>query len=391
MMRTLLAAALFMMMLNARAEAETIFIHSGPDQGEIRVSTPWGDYVAIDEGGGAVWVGTQREYDRARAIGIMQGSGFRLSSLPAAPGVTAEFVEEGSLRTNVGSIALDEIVPAVEFSGKVAGPNASAYQQVSVTWIQRSSVVVTCLFFNARTRQALTSGNSEDISDEWRNMVFSMPKSWLKRPIAIVFLAPRHAPGVILIDSFLWATYRYEVARVASFSSEGMEHARDDAIIQKLLHLDPALAGQYKAVATRPRAANAETPSPPAATPSIVPASVAAKPSASAFDYSGAISDTAAGAGTLQLHFRGDGNGTWNATFSNPALSDHGQILPASWDTFYLMSSGGCPYLVRFKQSENGALSGTYRGLECSNGGTFSVAPSVPAATPSTGTLTPPR
>src|SRR5438552_3378562 len=50
---------------HARANAETIIhiteLDSGQFQSAIEVSTPWGDYVAIDEGGGLYWVGTYRE------------------------------------------------------------------------------------------------------------------------------------------------------------------------------------------------------------------------------------------------------------------------------------------------------------------------------------------
>jgi hypothetical protein len=174
------------------AAAETIYIRPGPD-GEIQISTPWGDYAAYDEGGGVYWVGTQKEFDRARVIGIMQEHGQRLS-IVNEPGATATFVEAASYRTSVGPIALDGIVPTIQFSGKVVGPNAATARQVSVLWIQRSSNVVTLAFYNPKTRQVLGSNEPEDVSEEWRNMVFAMPRSWLTQPLIMVFSCTAIAP-----------------------------------------------------------------------------------------------------------------------------------------------------------------------------------------------------
>jgi hypothetical protein len=63
------------------ARADTLYIHEGPDSGELQISAPWGDYVVYDQGGGEYWVGTQREYDRARATAIAQEHHMMLSSL----------------------------------------------------------------------------------------------------------------------------------------------------------------------------------------------------------------------------------------------------------------------------------------------------------------------
>lgn len=43
--------------------SSNIQVQPGPT-GEIRISTPWGDYVTYDKGAGNYWVGTQSEFDR---------------------------------------------------------------------------------------------------------------------------------------------------------------------------------------------------------------------------------------------------------------------------------------------------------------------------------------
>lgn len=216
--------------------AESIYVRNGPD-GEVRISTPWGDYAAYDEGGGLYWVGTQREFDRARVIGIMREHGARVSTLKLSRDSTAEFVERDSFRARIGSdIAIDEIVPEIAFDDPVSGHSPATYHTLDVLWIQGSNVVVSCLVYDPKKHYIYANPQGEDANGEWRDVVIGLPNDLFKRPMALIFLAPNRKPAVIGIASLTRWDYKYVKGRLTEQYSE-----HDSKQLLRLVKFDPTL------------------------------------------------------------------------------------------------------------------------------------------------------
>jgi hypothetical protein len=362
------------------ARADRLYVRPGPDQGEVRVSTPWGDYVAYDEGGGEYWVGTQKECDRNRAIGIMQQHHMRLSTVRTDAGATAEFVEANTYRTRVGNdLALDEIVPEVAFEDPVAGHGPSTYHTLSVTWIQSSSVLVSCFVFD-KTKHYVYVPSPEDVAQEWRNVVFGLPNDLFTRPLVLIFVARDRKPAVVGVPSVARMNYVYLKGRLAEQDTPQDEHQ-----LKQLLAFDPGLrhylgdATQLQS-STPSRAVNTVAPTP-------TPYNVAAAHPIRTYDYAGSIHDQAAGDGTFEMQLTDNGygyitRGTWSATFSDAARSNQGAIIGNPLSTSFYLESRGCPYLVyRIQRAADGSFSASYKGIECRNGGTLTVSPVTPPTT----------
>lgn len=356
----------------ATAQADTISIRSGPDLGEIRVSTPWGDYVAYDEGGGQYWVGTQKEYDRSRVIGIMQGDNFRLSTVQTDAGATAEFVDASTYRTRVGDVPIDGIAPEIAFNDPVAGYGPSAAHSLSVTWIQSSPVLVTCFVFDKKEHYVYVP-SPLNINHEFRNVAFGLPNDLFKRPLVLIFVAHNRRPGFVGVSSVAQDDYIYLKGR-----SPEQNTPQDELELKRLLSFDPSLRSYAgtKNDAGSSAQSNARAPRP---SPTPTPYDIAAAHPIRTYDFAGPIHDGVAGDGTIELHLKDNGygaitGGTWDATFSNATYNNQGTVVgnPASGFAFYL-ESRGCPYVVGAKPTADGGYSAKYRGIECNNGGTFTV------------------
>jgi len=220
------------------AAAETITVRAGPD-GEIQVSAPWGDYAVVDEGG-AYWVGTQREFDRQRVIAISQQHGSRLSTVDAA-GADATFVSEATLRTHVGSVAIDSVAPSIMFGldprhpPRPTIPKTSEY--VSVMWIQQGSAQMPLLLFvDKRTGRAIRPYFT-GTSDAWYVSEFAVPRSELTRQVIMLFVLPNRKPGPIPLRSIAWADYKITKTTNADIGLSPEEHLQ----LKRLRKLDPSL------------------------------------------------------------------------------------------------------------------------------------------------------
>jgi hypothetical protein len=223
------------------AQASSIYIKDGPDAGETQVLTAWGDYVAYDEGGGSFWVGTQKEYGRNRVVAISQGHNARLSTIKLNPDSTAEFVEENTYRTHIGKdIALDEIIPEVAFNDPVEGYTTKTHHTLSVTWIQSSHQFVKCLAYDPK-HHYLYPSSSEDVNQEWHNVVFGMENAAFTRPLILIFLAKDRKPAIVPISSIAQSDYVYEKARIAEQDTE-----QDENQLHNLLKFIPSLVHEKK-------------------------------------------------------------------------------------------------------------------------------------------------
>lgn len=195
----------------ARAQLSSIRISDGPDAGTVSIELPWGDYTAIDIGGGDYIVLPTHEYDRRRAIAIARANGDRLA-LHNDPGATATFVSAYSYRAHVGPIIVDDVVPGIRFDDPVAGPDARDYRTVEVIWEaygERRVGDVRCLLYLPGRKELIASGDALDASGEFRSMVFAVAKRDLTHRMDMVFVAPHEPPAVIPLRSVTYADYEY--------------------------------------------------------------------------------------------------------------------------------------------------------------------------------------
>lgn len=230
------------LILGEPAGADTISIRPGPD-GETQIVTPWGDYAAYDEGGGTYWVGTQREFDRARVIGIAEAHGNRLSTVN--DGADASFVLTETYRTRVGTTSLDNINPGIMFSvpkipRRPKIPSTNRY--VGVDWIQNGKIGASATLVDLGNKRVLAAYSHELIGGFWFSE-FSVPVSELTRKMLLVFTIPGRAPGVVYLKSIAWADYQITHGTVVSDQGDGVPpDAEQIEQMRKLRLLDPSIA-----------------------------------------------------------------------------------------------------------------------------------------------------
>ena len=378
-----LIACILLVPIDVSAQPAMVYVHTGPDQGEVQVTAPWGNYVVYDEGGGEFWVGTQRNYDRQRAIGIFQEHGARLSSVNVG-GADATFVPDASYRTQVGDISIDDVAPEVMFRVDPKNPPRphipSTSNYVGLSWIQSSPHVPQTLLYDVgavetyRPYWAASVGNSQYASE------FAVPRKRITRPMLILFIIPGQKPGAVGIPSLTSATYASDIEEVKEDRSEGI--ASNPDTLQEIIDLqriDPLLAPHASKVPAQRATVAIGTPV-PSSTPS--PAPTAQQVALVNQAWSGEIKDVRAGKGKLTLTFAYDSGGSFVATFASD-MSNFGRIIDvqstSSGYAFVMKSDRqpGCDYNVTALIATDGTLQGSYLGCGC-NTGTFALRRATP-------------
>jgi hypothetical protein len=364
-----------------------IYVHSGPD-GEVQISTPWGDYAAYDEGNGYYWVGSQREFDRQRVIGIERESGFRLSTVNTA-GADASFVPEGTLRAHVGGIDVDGLSPSITFGARIIDEHnrpVTNMRTVDFSWIQAEGTTAALLIVYSPNDHLRYLGHSEAAGKGWYHETLDIYTKDLLRAVTLVLVAPHARPAVIGIHSIAAVDYDVATRSVASDASLDVAESSDQAHhIQYLRMFDPSLvSGAHSAPTRTAQTTPAQTPAPQA---SSTPTEVAAAVTSS---YIGWIADQTAGRGRISVTLSRDGagnitGGAWIASFSDRRFNNYGPIEGSGSESqdeaaFSLKSSlGGCPYEVHATIAADGSLEATYTATSCRwrNGGSFQVHPTT--------------
>lgn len=232
---------LLMAMVTTPGLADTITVRDGGD-GEISISTSWGDYAVYDEGGGTYWVGTQRQFDRARVIGIAQSQGNRLSTVN--DGADASFVLTQTFRTRVGNTNLDNIDPGIMFSVPKIPRRPkipSSHRYVGVDWIQDGKAGASATLVDAANGRVFAAYSHDLIGGFWFSE-FSIPVSELTRKMLLVFTIPGRPPGVVSMQSLAWADYQITHGEMVSDQSDGVDPDADQIEqLRKLSLLDPSI------------------------------------------------------------------------------------------------------------------------------------------------------
>jgi uncharacterized protein len=383
---TLLAAFLWMFCAWSPAPARAdwssyIYVHSGPD-GEIQISTPWGDYAAYDEGNGNYWVGTQREFDRQRVIGIERASGFRLSTVNTA-GADASFVPEGTLRARIGRIDVDGLSPSIMFGAQIIDEHnrpVADMRTVDFSWIQVEGTVPTGLVVYSPHDRLRYLGHSEAAGQGWYHETLDVYRKDLIRPVALILVVPHARPGVIGIRSIAAIDYDVATKSEASDAALGVAQSSNQVHhIQYLRMLDPSLVA--KPASPLPQVRVGSVP-----VPTATRAEVADSGQPQSYEYDGPVSDDVHGKGHMRITFlkNADGtiaNGRWTMGFPD-GTSAGGDVtgitrILANRINFGLMASGCGAYAVTASILDDGRIDGRYAGYEgfqqCRNGGRFTI------------------
>src|SRR5665213_2061461 len=171
--RVLVVLAIMLLPVVAYADA-TIFFEPRADGG-WRISTPGEDYVAIPLGGGAVWVGTEREYTDASVHSWAADHGFRTDTVHRNT-----FYLSATKRAFLPSITVDGVTTLVDASDG----------QVDVNWTQSKSVQVAMYLLDERTRK-LYRPVALDTQGSIHDETFKVPRAALRNRMMMFFFASR--------------------------------------------------------------------------------------------------------------------------------------------------------------------------------------------------------
>lgn len=372
---------------DAQSFIGTISIRSGPD-GEIQISTPWGDYAAYDEGGGYYWVGTQRDFDRQRVIAIERQSGFRLSTVNET-GATASFVPEGTLRTHVGGITIDALSPSINFGTAVYDADTHklypSMRSVDFSWIQAPGEIPAMFIWSRHDKTKYVSDEVQVVGNGWYIASYTIDKKDLLRPAALVLVARHARPTIIGVSSIAALDYDVATKSEASDASLGVPASSDQ--VRHLKYLRQLLAQAPSRQQTTHQSRETSTAA-AAADIAPTPASQVSRSFGELGQYRGTVTDTKNGTGSINLIFRrrtGSGDGSWYFDFPGKPRTeaDMGDIVDLTQSendtTFRLrQGQGNCDYQVVAQRESDGTLHGLYGSDSCPNSGAFNVSSTPP-------------
>lgn len=221
------------------ASDEDIYVRPGPD-GEIQISTPWEDYAAYYEGGGVYWVGTQREFDRRRVVGIELQNGERVSTVNAS-GADATFVPSASFRTRIGDdVPVDDVETAILFRADRRNPPRpkipASSRYVVVSWIQNYNQTPLVLLFNKKTKKAIRPYFTGSDGQGQYSSEYSVPRAQLTSPFALIYVLPHRRPGVVYAGSLTVAAYLQDKESIHEAQADGI--SPDNATLQNISDLE---------------------------------------------------------------------------------------------------------------------------------------------------------
>lgn len=181
------------------ATAESIQFVPGLD-GATKMITPWGDYLAI-QNGNEIWVGTEKEYMDNKADAISAEHGFK----PVMLNGQRTYISANALSSSVGKTEIYQISTTIVFGVKASvkekrPPKPSDSEYVSVVWNQSGKAKIGLRIIatvNQRSFIPNTCGND----GVFYYCEFTIPKSNLITPAMYVFYAVREKPSAIPIKS----------------------------------------------------------------------------------------------------------------------------------------------------------------------------------------------
>lgn len=224
-----LGASIFFCQI-AVAQAGNVTIEPGPDFG-VKVITPWGNFVGVPEGD-AIWVGTEANYLKQRAIGISRENGFRVIRPQNEPSNTTEFVSAGLPSTVVGNDDIGGISTTILFGAPPdrrlrRTPIPTSDERVSIVWTPSQPRPVQARIYDNASKMTFapyTCGMTEGFAHcEW-----AIPRKALTDRVVIVFTRRGDPPGMVRGASIAKLQYAALVDKYKPIGGLSMPLDRDD-------------------------------------------------------------------------------------------------------------------------------------------------------------------
>ncbi|MDB5777577.1 MAG: hypothetical protein JWP38_3710 [Herbaspirillum sp.] len=216
------------------ATPATIVRFSQGADGETNISTPWGDYTAVQQGD-SVWVGTPAEFEHNRVAGIMRDHGSKEFNI-SGKGKRNNFIDATLPVTSVGNTAIASISISVLFGekpnkrlGRAAKPAGTEY--VSVLWLQDSATKISAALYDADAAVSYAPYKCI-VESDLHVCEFQLPTQALSHKASIGFLARNQKPGLMSVESISMAQYTEYLGKRKSSPGEASSHEDRDALRQ---------------------------------------------------------------------------------------------------------------------------------------------------------------
>jgi hypothetical protein len=216
--RVFVALVILLLPVTAYAGA-TIYFEPRPDGG-WRISTPAEDYVAIPLGGGAVWVGTEREYNQSLVQAWATEHGFRADT--THPNT---FYLKSTKRAFLPSVTVDGVTTLIDTSSG----------QVDVNWTLSRSVQVAMYLLDERTKR-LYRPVALDTQGAIHDETFNVPRAALRDRMLMFFFASKTEVGAVQVPSLAREAYS-----ILADEQRSVPSAKDRRQMAALRKLDPSI------------------------------------------------------------------------------------------------------------------------------------------------------
>lgn len=235
-MRSITGWVIAAALVPAVAGAQVIRVDPGPG-GNPRISTPWGDYLAISQGG-ALFIVPEAQYTKGLIKSYAEQNGQEEVNLA---GAGRTYISKGDVSVQAGAVKLRQVsativigVPADKKLGRPPKPKGSEY--VQVLWLQEQSGKVTAtISIDGQTIKPNNCG--ADMG--FYHCEFTVSHSQLTQPASVVFTQQGKVPGLWQVDSLSRAHYA-ELQR--KYAELKIPISKDDsADLAAVRRIDPAI------------------------------------------------------------------------------------------------------------------------------------------------------
>lgn len=225
----------------AAASAQVISTGPGPG-GNIRITTPWGDYLAIKQAG-TLFVVPEEQYTKGLIKDYARSAGQEEVSLA---GIGKTYISKNDVQVQVGATKLRQVsasivvgVPADKKLGRPAKPKGA--ECVQIVWLQQGPGKITA-GLSVDGHAIKPNVCRSDMG--FYSCEFTVSHGLIPKPAEVVFTERGKAPGLWQVDSLSQAHYAELQRKYAELKTPiGAEDAADLAAVRRI---DPTLGEDVK-------------------------------------------------------------------------------------------------------------------------------------------------
>ncbi|NOV25923.1 hypothetical protein E5S69_20690 [Cupriavidus necator] len=221
----------------AAAAAQPV-IQTGPGPGgNIRITTPWGDYLAIKQAG-TLFVVPEEQYTKGLIKDYAASAGQEQVTLA---GIGKTYISKNDVQVQVGGTKLRQVsasivvgVPADKRLGRPAKPKDAEY--VQIVWLQQGPGKITASL-SVDGKAIKPNVCRSDMG--FYSCEFTVSHALIPQPAEVIFTEKGKAPGLWQVESLSQAHYAELQRKYAELKTPiGAEDAADLAAVRKI---DPAI------------------------------------------------------------------------------------------------------------------------------------------------------